>query len=174
MESSPQRALITSLHQHRLGLTSLLSSRPVRLLSGKQEEMATSSELSQPTDIEERPVEALAWALAMQAQSCAYLALELQQFADELLMSRITCQESTYKRLLDSAEIFTRLLDIMRRSYAENNSHENDSSIPVLRERLVEAIRSTLDQDRATITVGSTINTERADRLSTKNAGDTR
>lgn len=125
--------------------------------------MATPSELGQPMDTVEWSAEALAWLLAMQAQSCAYLALELQRFAEELSTLQITCPESTYKRLLDSTEIFTRLLDSMRQSYAENNSHEKDNSIPVLSEHLVGAIRSMLAPDRVTTSGGSTISTEKAD-----------
>jgi hypothetical protein len=174
MDSSSERALIISLHQHRLGLESLLSSQSVRPPSEMQNEMETSSDHSAPTGTVERRAEALAWGLAMQAQSCAYLALELQQFAGELSTSRITCHELIYRRLLDSTEIFTRLLDSMRLSYAESNAHESDNSIPVLSARLVEAIRSTLVHDPATITDGSTISTERAGRTNTPNAGDTK
>lgn len=174
MDTSSEQALITSLHQHRLGLTSLLSSPSAKRVSEMREEMETPCELSQPTDTAARPAVVLAWALAMQAQSCAYLALELQEFAEQLLTSQIMCQESTYRRLSDSIEIFTRLLESMRRSYAENNSHETDNSMPVLSEHLVEVIRFTLAQGQATTTDGSTINTERAARKSTESVGDTK
>lgn len=174
MEPSSERALITSLHQHRLGLTSSPYSPSERRASEMREEMATFSEVGQPTDTGAWPAVALAWRLAMQAQSCAYLALELQQFAEELSTLQIMCPESIYKRLLDSTEIFTRLLDNMRQSYAENNSHEIDNSIPVLSVPLVEAIHSTLDRVPVTTMVESTINTEKASQMHTQDAGDTR
>lgn len=162
MDSSAKRALITSLHQHRLGLTSLTSSTLVRRVSGTRDEMETPSEHGQQTDTSVKPAEELGWLLAMQAQSCAYLALELQKFAEELSTLQITCPESTYRRLYVSIEMFTRLLDNMRRSYAENNSHEIESSIPVLSARMVEAIHSMLVQDQVTTSEGCTTNTGKA------------
>lgn len=174
MDTSAEQGLITSLHQHRLGLTSLTSSPSVKRVSERRSEMAMSSDCGQPTDTVVRPAEELGWLLAMQAQSCAYLALELQRFAEELSTLRITCPESTYRRLYVSIEMFSRLLDNMRQSYAENNSHEIESSIPVLSARLVEAIHSTLAQESVTITDGSTISTERANQMTTPNVGDTK
>lgn len=174
MDWSSELALTTSLSQHKLGLTRLVSGKSGSCWSARPEERVTSSEISQPGDTEDTPALALGWALAMQAQSCAYLALDLQAFAEILSVSQIMCPESTYKRLLDSTETFTRLLDSMRQSYGENSQVENENSVPVLSERLVVAIRSMLDREQVTITVGSTISTERASPIHTKNAGDTR
>lgn len=167
MDCSSEQALITSLHQHRLGLTSLTSSKLVRRVSGTRDEMETLSEHGQPTDTSVKPAVELGWLLAMQAQSCAYLALELQKFAEELSTLQITCPESTYRRLYVSIEMFTRLLDNMRQSYAANNSHEIDSSIPVLSARLVEAIHSMLAPEPATTTDGYTTNTGKASQMRT-------
>lgn len=174
MEPSAEQALITSLHQHRLGLTSLISSPSVRRVSGTRGGMAMPSEHGEHMDIAAGAAAELGWLLAMQAQSCAYLALELQKFAEELSASRITCPELTYRRLYVSIETFTRLLENMRQSYVASNQHEIDNSIPVLSEHLVGAIRSMLAQDQATITGGSMTNTERASRKNTSDAGDTK
>jgi hypothetical protein len=174
MEPSAMQALITSLQVHRLGLTSLLSPKSVKRPSGTREEMAMSSGRGGRTDTSGGSAEELGWLLAMQAQSCAYLALELQKFAEELSTSRITCPESTYKRLYFSIEIFTRLLDSMRQSYAESNSHEIENSIPVLSERLVAEIHSMWARGQVTTTGESTTSTEKVSQTTSRECGDTK
>lgn len=174
MATLSHRALIGSLQQHKLGITGLLSESWESNLSEMRDQVETIRESGEATDTKASRAVQLAWALAMQAQSCAYLALELQKCAETLSASQIMCQELTFKRLLGSAEIFARLLESMRGSYADFNRDESSNYIPVLSERLAEAIRYMLEVDQATSTAGFTTNTERASQKNTKDVGDTK
>lgn len=173
MDSSERQALITSLQQAKLLPHSSTYNTLAEHFFEMREEMATSRETGQPMDTQVWRSLELAWGLAMTAQSCAYLALELQMFADRLSQWQITSPELIYKRLLDSDATFRRLLDIMRQSYAESNADESGQYLPVLNEHLVEEIRYTLDLELATTSGGYTTNTRRAKTMRTENVGDT-
>lgn len=173
MDRWSEQPLIISRQLAQLGLQTLTLSTLVSSLSETQNKLAIEREHGQPSDIEEWPAVELAWAAAMQAQSCAYLAEELQIFAERLLGSQITCPESTYNALYDSIETFRHLLDVMVQSYRESNANMQEGLLPVLSTPMVEAIRSTLGPDRATITGASMIKRGRASRQSSDGAGDT-
>jgi hypothetical protein len=120
------------------------------------------------------PAKALAWELAMAAQSSAYLATELQVLAEKLADSPTTYEDSTYRQLFASVETLRRLLDIMAERFKGQIRGELDPSALVLPERLVGAIRSASDLAPATTTAGSTTNTESLDRQPISDAGDTK
>lgn len=144
MEPSQMQVATISRQLARISLNRNSSNNSGIGFSMMQDEKATSSTVEQPGDTRSYMLEASAWDYALTAQSCAYLALELQAFAERLRLSRITCRESTYRQLSDSIATFRRLLEDMSKSYAEYNASEDGHSIPVLSSRVVEAIRSTL------------------------------
>jgi hypothetical protein len=172
MDRWSEQPLIISRQLAQLGLQTLSLSTLVSSLSETRNKLAIEREHGQPSDIEEWPAVQLAWAAAMQAQSCAYLAAELQVFAERLSGSQITCRESTYNALYDSLETFRRLLDVMVQSYRESNANMQEGLLPVLSTPLVEAIRSTLGLDPATITAEYTTRIGRAKTRSTDAVGD--
>jgi hypothetical protein len=131
-------------------------------------------ERGEETDMRELRADQLAWGLALTAQSCAYLAIELQVFAEKLSVSQITCPESTYNALFDSVEMFRALLDCMVKNYAECNDSSNEGLVPVFSIPMAGAIRSILALDPATTSGESTISTASRTTKDTEDAGDTR
>lgn len=126
------------------------------------------------TDTRDGRAEELPWELAMTAQSCAYLAEELQIAAGTSYGRTLTCHDSTYRRLLDSVEIFRALLDDMRQKFKETNVKADLSVIHVLNARLAEEIRCTLVQGSATTTVECMTSTESRETSNSETVGDTR
>lgn len=163
MESSRQQQLTTSQQLARLSLGRILSSDLVESLRTLREEMATEGNRGVGTATWDRRAVELAWVLAMMAQSCAYLATELQVSAGRLSTSQITCRESTYNALLDSTGIALALIDSMRQSFAVTNEAADLHELPVLSMDLVQAIRWSLAQDPATTTAEYTTSGERAE-----------
>jgi hypothetical protein len=163
VEKSSDRAWITSLLQHRLGCENVAYNDSVRTLSGRQLTLGTSAGNEQPSDMIGWSAEELGWVIALEAQSCAYLALELQALAQRLSETQITCPESTYRRLYDSHAMFRRLVEFMQQSFRDSNANGNDGSLPVLSARMVQEIRSMLAQETATTSEGYTISSERAE-----------
>jgi len=135
---------------------------------------ATMSDPGAVTDTRDGRVVALAWALAETAQSCAYLAEELQIAAGNSSVQTLTCHEWTYRRLLDSIEIFRALLDTMRAKYRDTNEKGLPSALPVLNARMAEETRSMLAHGSAITTVECMTSSERVETSSTETAGDTR
>lgn len=174
MASLQQRRLITSLQLARLSLARILYSASGLSLKGLRDGMATSDGLGDSTDMSERRVAELAWELAMMAQSCAYLATELQVSAERLLVSQITCPESTFSALFSSAGIARHLIENMRQSFAATNAEEDLQELPVLSTELVAAIRSSLARGQAITTVGYTTSGESQETSSIDTAGDMR
>src|SRR6266536_225945 len=174
MDNSSERALTIARQQARLGLPTWNCNISVNRLSETRELLATARDLGQPMDTREWRAAELAWVVAMQAQSCAYLATELTVFAHRLSESQIVCPESTYNQLLDSLVTFAHLLDDMLKNYRESNANGSEGLLPVLSTPLVEAIRSTLGLEQVTTSAGSTINTGSRRRKCTSGAGDMR
>lgn len=155
MERSSEQAWITSLSQQRLGCVNVALSGSARNFSSRQLVMEGMTDLSQPGDMTEQNAGLLAWEVALEAQSCAYLALVLQELAQILSERPITCPESTFRQLLDSHATFRALVEHMTVSFSESIDNGSDHSMPVLSSRMVEEIRSMLDQDRANTEAGS-------------------
>lgn len=174
MERSSEQTWITSLLQARLGCMNVASTISARKFSSRQLEMAGLNDVGQPGDMTEWRAEALAWAVALEAQSCAYLALELQALAQRFSETPITCPEWTYRRLLDSHETFKALLDIMVQSFRDTNANGSDGSLPALSERMVQEIRYMLAQDPATTSGGCTTSIGRVNERNTSDVGDTK
>jgi hypothetical protein len=174
MDRSSEQAWITSLQQHRLGVENVVYVTSGKGQSQMQFPEASVSGPGQPTDTLEYRPEVLAWEVALLAQSSAYLALELQIFAERLSQMPILCPESTYRRLFDSLVTFRALLDAMVRNYKQTNGNENDGLVPALSTPLVEAIRSMLARETVSGSGGYTISSERVVRRHTGDAGDTR
>jgi hypothetical protein len=167
MDRSSEQQWITSLLQHKLGCENVAYVEWARKFSSRQLQMEGMSDLSQPGDIQEYRSEALAWEVALTAQSSAYLALELQVLAQRLSEMLIRSPESTYNQLYDSYATLRALLDTMTESLRETNGNGSDGSIPLLSSRMVAEIRSTLAQDTASTMGGSTTSTERVGRKNT-------
>jgi hypothetical protein len=174
MDKSSELAWITSLQQHRLGVENVLYVVRGKGKSQLRFPLASVNDLGQPSDTVEWPPEELPWAVALLAQSSAYLALELQIFAERLSQRPITCPESTYRRLYDSIETLQRLLDVTAKNYKLSNDNGSEGFIPVLSERLVAEIRSMLAQEVVNGSGGSTISSERVGGRNTGDAGDTK
>lgn len=174
MERSSEQQWTTLLQQHRLGVGNVLYVVRGRDRSQMRLPEATLSDVGQPSDTLEYRPEALAWEAALLAQSSAYLALELQAFAERLSQTPIRCPESTYRRLFDSLGILRRLLNAMARNYRESNDNGSDGLVPVLSERMVGEIRSMLDQEIVSGSGGSTISSARVAKRNSEGVGDTR
>lgn len=163
MESSRQQQLTTSQQLARLSLGRILSSDLVESLQTLRGEMATGANPGVNTATWDKRAVELAWVLAMMAQSCAYLATELQVSAGRLSTSQITCPESTYNALFYSTGTALRLIDSMKQSFAVTNERAEARELPVLSTDLVEAIRWSLVHDPVTITAEYTTSGESHD-----------
>lgn len=174
MASLQQLRLTTSLQLARLSLGRILSSGSGLCLKRSRDGMATSDGRGDSTATSELRAEELAWEFATMAQSCAYLATELQVLAERLLVSRATCPGWTFSALFDSTGIARHLIENMRRSFAATNAEEDLQELPVLSTELVAAIRSSLARGQAITTVGYTTSGESQETSSIDTAGDMR
>jgi hypothetical protein len=174
MDRSSEQAWITSLQQHRLGVENVVYVTSAKGQSQMRLPEASVRGPGQPMDTLEYRPEVLAWEVALLAQSSAYLALELQIFAERLSQMPILCPESTYRRLFDSLVTFRRLLDAMVLNYKQTNGNENDGLVPALSTRMVEEIRYMLDREVVSGSGGSTISTARVGRKNISDAGVTK
>jgi hypothetical protein len=141
-EKSSQRGLTTAQQLARLGLTRFFSRGSGLTPSTQPAETGTRSSHGHGRGTEAGPVAELAWVIAETAQSCAYLAIELQILAGRSYDQAPTCPDSTYKRLSDSARIFRGLLTNMHEKLVLVNSEAESSAICVINEDLAEAILS--------------------------------
>jgi hypothetical protein len=169
MERLLDQAWTTSVQQARLGVQNVAYVGSGRSSLQQPFPEAVSSDPLQPGDTLEYRPEALAWEAALLAQSSAYLALELQAFAERLSSMPIRCPESTYRRLFNSLVTFRHLVSARARSYKETNANGSDGLVPVISERLEREIRSMLVRELVSGSGGSTISTA---NLVTKHTGD--
>ena len=174
MESLRNQGLIISQHLAKLRLDRLNSVGSADPSSTKQEQMAISIGAGVGSITRERLQEELAWELAELAQSCVYLAEELQVFAEKFLASPILCPVSTFRLQLDSAMTLHDLLRGIRRSYEDSISKENVIRAPRISMALVVEIRLRLDQGRAITTDACMINSESQKTNIIEGAGDTK
>jgi hypothetical protein len=174
MEYSQMRALIISQQLARLRLHRFsYEGSAIRSLSARVEEVMMSNP-GQPMDTEAIGAATLAWEMAMEAQSCAYLAEELTIWAQKSVDRTLMCQESTYRQLLDSTGTMRRLLDTMHRTLHAINVKEGSNDISVLNAHLAEEIRYMLGRGLATTTVGCMTSTESPETSNSADAGDMR
>lgn len=118
--------------------------------------------------------EELAWVMAMQAQSCAYLAEWLQIFAERLYREPLELPESIYNQLYDSHETMLALLDIMRQRLEGQSKLEHASYIPALNAHMAEEIRFMLVRGSAITMAECTTSIESRISKSTSDVGDTK
>jgi hypothetical protein len=170
-EHSSQRGLTTAQQLARLGLTRFFSRGSGLTPSTQPAETGTRSRHGHGRATEDGPVAELAWVIAETAQSCAYLAIELQVLAGRSYDQAPTCPDSTYKRLSDSARIFRGLLTNMHERLVLINSEEESSAICVINEDLAEAILSMWVADNLITTVECMIRPEKAGTTDTDTAG---
>jgi hypothetical protein len=128
----------------------------------------------QPMDTEATGAAALAWEMAVLAQSCAYLAEEAQIWAQKSVDRKLASQESTYRRLLNSIGIMRRLLDTMHRMLHAINREEGGTFISALSEPLAAEIHYMLGRGLAITMVECMTSTESQETSSTADAGDTK
>jgi hypothetical protein len=126
----------------------------------------------EPTDTEGIGAAALAWEMALLAQSCAYLAEEAQIWAEKYVDRTLTSPDWTYRRLLDSLGTTRRLLDTMHRRLREVNEKEENTAICALSDHLAEGIRYMLAQGSAITSVECMTNIESQETSGTDDAGD--
>jgi hypothetical protein len=117
-------------------------------------------------------VDLLAWEIAETAQSCAYLAIELQVWASRSYGQAQTSAGWTYRPLFDSVRIFRALLINMHKRFVEINGWEENNAVCVISEDLAEAILSTLVVDKATTLAECMTRPEKAETQDTGTAGD--
>jgi hypothetical protein len=174
MASSRTHPLTTAQQLANLRTHTIISQKLAKSCSEMQELMAESSSPGAASDTKVLRARGLAWALAMLAQSSAFLASELQLTAETLAESQIECRESTFKLLLALAETSQLLLDDTARrlhDITEGNGAGYVLSSPA---RLDAVIHSLSELVRAIISAGFTINTKSRETTPTDAAGDTR
>jgi hypothetical protein len=137
-------------------------------------ERATMSSRGEQMDTEAIGAEALAWEMAMLAQSCAYLAEEAQIWAENSVDRKLTSPDLIYRQLLDSIGTTRRLLDTMHRRLRGLNERAGNRDICVLNALLAEEIRYMLAAGSATTMVGCMTSIESQETSNTGDAGDTR
>jgi hypothetical protein len=146
MESSRTRDLTTSQQLANLRLHRFFYGDWARRFSEMQDEKARESSPSQPTDTAVYKLARLGWQLAMQAQSCAYLAESLQLLAEKFSESQIECRELTYNQLCSSIETSRVLLATMLERFEGMSDKEDVTELLALSAALDEAIRLRLDR----------------------------
>jgi hypothetical protein len=150
---SSHRGLTTAQQLARLGLSRFFSRGSGLNASTEPAATATKSRHGPGRATEDGPVAELAWEIAETAQSCAYLAIELQVLASRSYGRVPTCPDLTYKQLSDLTRIFRALLTNMHEKLVLLNSEEASSAVCVINEDLAEAIVYTLAADKAITTV---------------------
>jgi hypothetical protein len=163
---SPQRARLEILR----GLLGASDSTSWMLL----DETATLSVRGAGRGTEVGPAEELAWELAMTAQSCALLAIELQARAEHFASLEQASLDWTYRRPSVSTGIFRGLLTNMLRKFRHTNEQGASTETCVISEGLEQAILSMWAADNLTITDGCTTRAESQGTSDTGNAGDMR
>lgn len=171
---SSQLGLITAQQLARLGLTRFFSGGSGLNPLQQPAERATASSRGHGKATEGGPVEGLAWEIAETAQSCAYLAIELQVLASRSYGQVPTLPVWTYKPLLDSVTIFRGLLVSMHKRLVELNSAEESTAVCVITEDLAKEILSMWVADRAIISVECMTRPASPETPDTGTAGDTR
>jgi hypothetical protein len=173
MESLQAQGLIISQQLAKLRSGELGSVKLGDHSSTKREQMATSTEGGNGSITSERLQAELAWEIAETAQSCVYLAEQLQLFAERYLQSQTTCPESICKLQLDSAMTLHDLLRTMRRSFEDGIVKESVTRVPRISMDLVVEIRLRLAQGRVTTMDECMINTESQEMTTIEGAGGT-
>jgi hypothetical protein len=171
---SSQQALTTAQQLARLGLTQFFSKGSGLTPSTEPAETETKSKHGPGGATEDGPVGALAWEIAATAQSCAYLAIELQVLASRSYGQAPTLPGWTYKPLSDSVVIFRTLLNSMHKRLVHLNSSGESNAVCVINEDLAEVILSMWVADRAITTVECMTSPEKAETSGTGTAGATR
>lgn len=171
MESSQARALIISQQLANLRLHRVFSRNRAAIIAYERNKEAMMRGLGQPSDTQAWSAVALAWELAIAAQSCAYLAEQLQIISEKLAQLPIVSPESTYSQLFGSVETMQRLLGTMLRSFVEANAKEPVSSLPTFSGTLEEEIRLQLDRDAAIIMAAFTTSIASQEKTSIDDAG---
>jgi hypothetical protein len=174
MDRSSARALTTAQQLARLKLSRFFSEGSGLTASTRPDETATSSSRGGGAATGDGPVVALAWEIAQTAQFCAYLAIELQVWAEKYAGRESISADSTYRRLSDSLGIFRGLLNNMQVKFSKLNKEEGNTYVCAISEPLVEAILSMWAADNLTTLVECMTSTERAETLGTSDAGDTK
>jgi len=172
MEPSRRQDLITAQQLARLSLHRFYCAASGLKNSTLREGGARMSDAGPAMGTRGGKAGVLAWAIAQTAQSCAYLAGELQVAAEKYSLQTLDCHESTYRQLLDSIAIFQALLDVMRAKYRHLSVEEDFDVLPVLSVRLAEEIRSSLAHGLAITMVECMTSTESQETSSTESVGD--
>lgn len=174
MDNSSQQALITALQLARLKLTGFFSEGSGLTPSMPPDERGTQSNPGNGAATKDGPAVELAWEIAQTAQFCAYLAIELQVWAQRCSDQEPTLADSTYNRLCGSVGIFRTLVSSMYTRFSKINKEADVNSVCCISEGLAEAILSTWAQGNPITTVVSMTSTESQETSSTDHAGDTR
>lgn len=152
-DKSSQQGLTTAQQLARLGLTKFFSRGSGLTPSMEHGGMGTMSNHGPGKGTKAGPVGELAWEIAQTAQSCAYLAIELQVLASRSYAQGPTLPESTYSQLSSSVGIFRGLLTNMHKKLSVLNKKEDNNAVCVISGDLAEAILSMWAADNLTTTV---------------------
>jgi|SRR5882724_1377933 len=174
MESSQVQALIMSQQLANLRLDGWRSESSADHSSTRRGRMATSTGAGSGSATSEQLREELAWEIAMTAQSCVYLAEQLQIFAEKSWGLPSQFPDSTYRLQLDSARTLHSLLLRMLWNYEDSIRDGYVNRLPRLSTVLVREIRSILAVGQAITSDECTINTESPKTNAIEDAGDTK
>jgi hypothetical protein len=174
MDESSAQALTTAQQLARLKLSRFFSEGSGLTPSTRPEGMETRSDLGPGEATTDGRVVELAWEVAQTAQSCAYLAIELQVWAERYAGREQISADSIYKRLCSSLGIFRGLLHNMQTKYSRINKEEGNTYVCVISEHLVEEILSMWAADNLTMLAECMTSKERVERSNTADAGGTK
>lgn len=174
MVNSSALGLITSQQLAALRLSAFFSEASGLTPFTRRAPMATEPSLGDGTATEDGSLVGLAWEIATMAQSCAYLAIELQVWAERFCDLESTLPGLTYSQLSASTAMLRALLTHMQEKFSEHNKEEGNVSVSVISGGLAEAILSCWEADNRTITVAVTTRAESQETNDTGTAGDMR
>lgn len=173
-DRSSLQALITAQQLARLKLTRFFSEGSGLTASMPLGETGMKWRPGAGEGTEVGPVVELAWEIALTAQSCACLAIELQVWAEKYADRGSISADSTYKRLYSSLGILRGLLNNMRTKCKRLNETEGNTYVSVISEPLVEEILSMWAADNLITLVECMTSSERAETQGMNDAGDTK
>jgi hypothetical protein len=174
MGKSSQPAWTTAQQLARLKLSRFFSEGTGLMPSTRPEGMEIRSDLGSGEATTDGPVVGLAWEVAQTAQSCAYLAVELQVWAEKYADRAPISADSTYRRLSDLIGIFRGLLHSMLGKFSTLNKEEGNRYVCVISERLAEEILSMWAADNLIMLAECMTSNAKAETSNTADAGGTK
>lgn len=174
MDNSSRQGLTISQQLARLGLNRFYSRGSGLNHSTPPGETGTMFGRGPGKATEDAPGAELAWEIALTAQSCASLAVELQIWAQKSVDREPISRDSICKQLSSSVGIFRALLTNMHKKFLQLNAKEENNDICVINGDLAEAILSMWAAGNLTTLVECMTSTEKPKTSDTETAGGTK